>query len=79
MSHHTLLSGITQKLISLCTCFDDDGIEMMFFNSSVQGFNVNTAADATKLLHNVQPGHASSSVAQALYVTTPNIITDFLH
>ncbi len=28
--------GITQKLISLCTAFDDDGIEMMFFNSSVQ-------------------------------------------
>ena len=28
--------GIAQKLISLCTAFDDDGIEMMFFNSSVQ-------------------------------------------
>ena len=70
--------GIAQKLISLSTAFDDDGIEMMFFNSSVQGFSISTPSAASKLLHDVTPGHASTSIAQALYNRVSTLVLKIL-
>jgi len=48
------LKLILQRLSEVCTMFDDDGIQVRFMNSDVQGNGVRSAAQAAQLLEQVR-------------------------
>jgi len=48
------LKLIVAKVAEVATLFDDDGIEVRFINSNVQGNHIKTADDASRLLRSLE-------------------------
>jgi len=48
------LKLIVSKVAEVATLFDDDGIEVRFINSNVQGNHIKTADDASRLLRSLE-------------------------